>query len=405
MRCKERPDRTSMGKDAFPMKKYFMLGLAVIFTLILGLIAYGAYLNQQGELQIMQRMEERALPVHGAKVATREMRTQINLDTMILHAAQMADAVALIDGRVTEVYVQRGSVVQEGHPLFSVVNEKLPMQLKEAESNILKATAQLKRARNNYDRYRRLNENRATSTEKFEEAEAQYVAAEAYLEEAQAKKDELLVQASRQTVTAPVSGKILVVYREVGSYVQPGTALALVGNFNELYFDMPVEEALIRGIDVGQSAQLLFKDRDAFLKAYRTNFEAGNWGSQETFQATVLSITPPLSEPATFRSVRWQVENSAGLLEPQTYDNVILQSFRSRTVLSVPTDAMTDSSYTHVFVVDGENRLELREVEVGADNGEDVEILSGLSEGETVVVSGKEGLEEGMRVTVALEGE
>jgi len=373
------------------MKKYFMIGLAVIFALTAGLIVYGAYLNRQGELQIMHRMEERALPVHGAKAAFREIKPHILLNTVNLRATDMADAVTLIDGRITEVYVDKNSVVSQGQPLFTVVNEKLPLQLKEAESNITKAMAQLKQTANNYDRFRRLVENKAASQAKFEEAEAQYVAAQANLEEA------------RQTVTAPVAGKVLFIYRQAGSYVQPGTALALVGNFSSLYFDFPIDDYLLGNIDVGYRANLRFKNGVSYQKAYSTSFESGNQGAEGGFRAVVTEISPPPSEPAAYRNLRWQVDNGAGLLEPQTYDGVNIEADAGRRALAVPLEALIDSNEKEVFVVTAENKLERRQVKAGADDDNYVEILSGLAEGEIVVVSGKEGLEEGLNVKVALD--
>ena len=385
------------------MKKYFMIGLAVIFALTVGLIVYGAYLNRQGELQIMHRMEERALPVHGARAAFREIRPHILLNTVNLRATDMADAVTLIDGRIMEVYVDKNSVVSQGQPLFTVVNEKLPMQLKEAESNITKAMAQLKQSANNYDRFRRLVENKAASQAKFEEAEAQYVAAQANLAEAQSRRDQLMMQEARQTVTAPVAGKVLFIYRQAGSYVQPGTALALVGNFSSLYFDFPIDDYLLGDIDVGYIANLRFKNGVSYQKAYSTSFESGNQGAEGSFRAVVTEISPPPSEPAAYRNLRWQVDNGAGMLEPQTYDSVNIEADAGRRALAVPLDALIDSHENEVFVVTAENKLERRQIKAGADDDAYVEILSGLAEGEIVVVSGKEGLEEGLNVKVALD--
>ena len=72
----------------------------------------------------------------------------------------------------------------------------------------------------------------------------------------------------------------------------------------------------------------------------------------------------------------------------------------------MPLAAMIDSNDDAVFVVTTENKLERRSVKRGTDDGNFVEILSGLSEGETVITSAAEGLENGMKVTVTLtEGE
>ncbi len=68
------------------------------------IIAYGTWLNYQGEFQIAKRMEERTVQLKGAKAELRTLHPQIVLDTINLTSDEMADAVALIDGRIEAVY-------------------------------------------------------------------------------------------------------------------------------------------------------------------------------------------------------------------------------------------------------------------------------------------------------------
>ena len=78
------------------MKKYFMIGLAIVLALSLGAIFYGAWLNERGEFQIARRMEERRLTLHGARAAIRSLRTRIVANALNLYSNDMADAVALV---------------------------------------------------------------------------------------------------------------------------------------------------------------------------------------------------------------------------------------------------------------------------------------------------------------------
>ena len=385
------------------MRNYFIVGLAVILFLSVGIVTYGAYLNQQGELKISERMDERKLPLRGERAKVRKLYPRIKIPTLNLYADEMADAVALIDGRITESLASRNAIVSKGQPIFVVVNESIPMKIKEADSAIMDAQAKLRQAQNNYDRYLRLREHKAASAEQYDSAEMQYFAAQARLSEAQARKEELLVQESRQEVVAPLDGKLLMHYRQVGSYVQAGTPLALVGNFQTLYFDMPVEGAVVESMNIGQTAEIIFNDND-FQKVYHTSYESGNMGKEQEFNATVTLITPPLSELAKIRTIRWSVDNSAGLLEPQTYGGVNFKLTRAELCLSVPLSAMVDNVRSAVFVVRQDGTLEKRNVRTGVDDGKYVEILSGLSEGEIVVISGMKGLTDGVKADVELEG-
>ena len=102
------------------------------------------------------------------------------------------------------------------------------------------------------------------------------------------------------------------------------------------------------------------------------------------------------------RTVIFEVGNSTGLLEPQTYNNVEIKSLFTQKCLTVPISAMTDPSNSSVFVVN-DGVLEKRNITTGIDDGDYIEILSGLKEGETVITSGTAGLEDGMKANVILE--
>ena len=386
------------------MKKLYMVGLVLILIFAGAIIAYGAWLNKSGEHQITTRMESRTIPLHGAKVQVRDMHPKLFLETVNLYSEDMVDAVALIDGRIENIFVSKNSNVRRGEVIFTLVNDEIPLKIQQAESSIARAEAQLANAKNNYARYTRLREKDATSIEKFDEAEASYFASEAALKEARTIKEQLLVQSARQDVKAPIDGEVLILYRQQGSYVQAGTPIALVGNFSRLFFSMPVDDRNAQRLAVGDKAYLSFTNSQIMRKAYDTEYAAGTRGDAEVFDVIIREIMPNLDEPASLRKVVLEIDNRVGLLEQQTYSGAVLTSEKTRRLLTVPLAAMIDSSRNEVFVVTPENTLERRAVKTGADDGTYVEILWGVREGETVVTSAAEGLKDGMKVEVTYTG-
>lgn len=387
------------------MKKPYMVGLVMILLLAVGLVLYGAWLNKTGENKIAERMESQTIPLQGAKVQVREIYPQLVLETLNLYSEDMADAVALIAGRVDQIAVSKNSSVQRGQVLFTLVNDEIPLKIQQAESSIAKAEAQLANAKNNFARYKRLRDRDATSVEKYDEAEANFRASEAALAEALTVKEQLLVQSSRQDVTAPIDGEVLILYRQQGAYVQAGTPIALVGNFSRLFFSLPIEDIYAQRLRIGETAELRFKNSQILHKAYDTEYAAGNRGDDQIFSAQVREIMPALNEPASLRKVVWEVDNHVGLLEQQAYTGAILKATRGRKIICVPLAAMIDANRNAVFVVTPNGTLERRPVNTGTDDGSYIEILSGLREGETVITSAAEGLKEGMKVTVTLRGD
>ena len=142
------------------MKRYFMIGLGMVLILSLSLIAYGAWLNERGEVQITERMEERRLDLIGAKATVREIHPIVRFSVINLYSPNAADAVALTAGRIVSSLTARNSYVHKGDILFVLENEDIALSLQKAEAGILSATAELNRAENNYDRYSRLRKRR-----------------------------------------------------------------------------------------------------------------------------------------------------------------------------------------------------------------------------------------------------
>ena len=386
------------------MQRLYMVGLVLILLMAIAMVSYGAYLNKSGENQITERMESRTIPLQGALVKFREIHPGLVLETVNLYSEDMADAVALIDGRVEQIFVDKSSKVRRGDVLFTLVNEEIPLKIRQADSNIAKAEAQLAQAKNNFARYTRLKEKNATSLEKYDEAEAAYSSAVANLDAAQAAKAQLLVQSSRQDVTAPIDGEVLILYKQTGAYVQAGTPIALVGNFDRLFFSLPLEDKAARRLSLGAQAELSFSGR-ILRKAYDTEYASGNLGGEQIFSVQLREIMPSLDEPAGLRKVVWEVDNRVGLLEQQAYSGALLRSSRSQRLLTIPISSLIDSSRSVVFVVTAADTLERRNITTGADDGTYIEVVSGLREGETVVTSAAGGLENGMKVTVTIGGD
>lgn len=386
------------------MKKPYMVALVLIIFFAVAIVAYGAWLNKTGENIINERMESRTIPLRGAKAQVRELYPQFEMETINLYSEDLADAVALIDGRVEQIAVSKNSTVHRGQVIFTLVNDEIPLKIQQAESSIAKAEAQLANAKNNFARYTRLRERDATSQEKYDEAEANYRASEAALAEARTVKEQLLVQSARQEVVAPIDGEVLILYRQQGSYVQAGTPIALIGNFSQLTFSLPVDDKHAQSFAIGDRAELSFKNSQILRKAYDTEYAAGNKGDAQVFSVQVREIMPALNEPAKLRKIVWEIDNRVGLLEQQAYSGAILKSVHGRKLLCVPLEAMIDSSKNAVFVVTAQSTLERRDVKTGIDDGTYIEIISGLKEGETVVTSAAGGLENGMKVEISLAG-
>ncbi len=386
------------------MKKILLIGLALTMSLVVGLMIYGTYLNHFGELKIARQLEDRRITLTGARAKVRTLHPILSFDTMTLQSPDMADTVSLIDGRIAAIKVKRNDDVEAGQVICELINGEYPLKIQEMDSNIMEAEAKLQQAKNDYERYQRLWNQEATSKEKLEVMYTTYRAYITRIAALEAQKQQLLLQESYQQVTAPISGKVLLVYQTEGAFVKAGTPLVLVGNNARLLFSKTVKDYVAKWHAVGTSVGVSFLIED-FQKAYDTSYGIGNRGEKQDFTATVVSVDPPLIEPAEMRRVVWSVDNSSGVLDMKTYKNVELQSFQEHRSLTVPLTAVENPLSEHplVYVLNEQEEIEMREVSVGVQDKVYIEILTGILDGEIVITSGKEGLESGTKAAVRLE--
>ena len=387
------------------MKKIYGVAMVLIIFMALAIVAWGAWLNYSDENQIANRMDNRSVEVTAAKAARREFAPTISLDAVRFVSDNMTDAVALTDGRILSWQVEKNEKVSKGQNLVEMVNESIPLKIQQAESAISRAEAMMTQARNSYQRQGRLKARRATSQEKYEEAEAQYMAAQGALREAQAQRDQYLVQQGWLSVKAPLDGEVLLIYQQAGAQVQAGTPIALVGDFSQLTFSLNLSDRDARHLQLGQTIYLAFAERKLTGKAYDTDYGVGNKERGMEIKAVLREIVPDLSEPADIRRTVWAVDTRARLLEPMLYTGVTMRTGQSYEALTVPLAAMIDKAHDTVFVLDAEGIIHLRTVKAGADDKKYIEIYDGLVEGDTVIVGNLDGLEDGMKVDAEVEGE
>lgn len=387
------------------MKKYFYLGIVVILVVASMIVIYGAYLNYNDEKQITSRMEKRVVSVSGAMVKVRSIRPRLEMDTVQFYSQNMTDAVALASGRLTKWHVEKNSFVHKGDVILSMDSEQIPIKMQQAATNVRRAEANLAKTQGSFQRQEQLMGYHATSLEHYEEAKALYLAAQEELKSAKAEEDLYAVQAGWLQVTSPVDGDVIIIYQREGAHVESGTPVALIGDFNHLRFNTTVGDVDAKYMELGIHGLLRFADNGAWQKIYDTGYAAGNRGRRQEIRATLVEITPPLSEPADIRRAVWEVDNRSRLLEPMTYMGLTLSSEKSYDCLTVPCKAMVDADFSQVLVVDNEGFIHLRSITAGANDESFVEIIDGLQEGEVVLAGRLEGLKDGMRVSVSVGDE
>ncbi|HET6146535.1 MAG TPA: efflux RND transporter periplasmic adaptor subunit [Polyangia bacterium] len=193
-------------------------------------------------------------------------------------------------------------------------------------------------------------------------------------------------------IRSPVDGYVVAKNAVVGVAVQPGTVLFEVADLSQVWVTAEIYEQDVSRIHVGQKARL----------------ELASFAG-ETHLGKVQFISPILDSGSRTLRVRLEFKNRSDRdgprLKPGMYGNVYLDLPRT-TGLMVPEEAVVDTGETHyLFVATPGGHFEPRVVKVGAHLKGQVEILSGVSEGETVVTTGNFLIDSESRLRAAIEGQ
>ncbi len=310
-------------------------------------------------------------------------------------------------GQVARLSVREGDRVEDGQILMIIWNDDLEARVQLAQSEELAASARVQEAclnaevaKREAERQQRLASQRLVAEEIVDRATTEAKAREAACQAAQAAREvsrastaAARADLARTVLRAPFDGVVAEVNAELGEFVTPSPpgiptlpAVDLI-DYRCLYVAAPIDEVDAPAIRTGMPACVTL---DAF--------------PERRCQASVRRIAPyVLDVEKQARTVEVEVEfaseaGSKGLLPGYTADVEIVLEKRDD-VLRVPTESVLEDSRVLVYR-EADATLESRRFKPGISNWRYTEVLSGLEQGERVVVSvDREGVEAGALVT------
>ncbi len=385
------------------------LGLAVL--LAVGLSGCSGGRNENVEAG------QQGITVGVTGVVKKTLSRQITLSSELV-PFQEIDVYAKESGYVQKLDVDYGTHVKAGQVMATLEIPELQAQLQEDQAEIKNAMNQVSRADHELKRYdaqynalhleyTRLNQVFETqpgivAQQEVDDAQGKDLAAasqvdagKSALEAAQSQwaaakaklvHDQTLFDYSR--ITAPFSGVVTERYANLGTLVQAGTssstqAMPIVRLSQDDLFRLviPVPESYVRYIHIGDPV-------DVHVPSLN-----------RTFPGKVARFSVDVREDTRTMHTEVDVLNPERVLMPGLYAEAELGLDQKDNVPTVPLQALNhEGNKTSVLVVNHDGQLENRAVQVGLQTTSDTEIVSGLSEGEQVVVSDRSGLKAGQKV-------
>ena len=287
---------------------------------------------------------------------------------------------ALVPGRVMMLHVAEGDAVAAGQVVAEIDPRPLEDQKRQADAAVSQARAALENAKSNLDRTDRLFKRGIAAGKEVEDARAQQATAEASVETALAALDTATRQLSRAKVTTPIAGRVVKRLVNVGEQVD-GTAaqpLVEVANVDVVEFAAAVPSEQLAAVRVGQKADIV---TDAY--------------GDRAFAGAVIAIAPAVDPATNAALARIRVRNPGAALKVGMFAQARIAVGEHQGVLTVPPSAVerNESGEATVYVVTG-GMAQRTVVKTGLETSEAVEVLSGVSEGQSVLTSSVHGLGE-----------
>ena len=331
---------------------------------------------EEGEIQLTsQQMVEQGLKVAVASTGLVEKLTTLP-GKLVVNTDQQAHISPIFSGYVEQINVALGQSVQKGQTLAVLTVPELIDQ----QANLRMAQVNLDLARKDYQREQQLWSQGISAKQDYQRAENAYRQAQITVQSSQARLNALGASGNnngRFLIKAPISGVISKKDIVVGENVQLADQLFVIENLKDLWLEFNLPNTSNIQLQVGQ------------ILNFKTN------GSDQNYQAKVQTLNPEADLQTGRLQVRAKVTTQADVLRPNVLVNVFVTDAQAKTALRVQKKALQQvEGKPVVFVIESEEKglvhLKAQPIEVGvsSQDGQWLEVISGLTEGQKYIAQG-----------------
>lgn len=295
-----------------------------------------------------------------------------------------AKITALVPGRIDSVLVTEGDSVKQGQVLAHLDAVTLQDQARQAEAAVAQAKANVQNSKLAAEREEGLLSRGISSRKEVEDAKTQLAVNQGQLQQAEAAASAARTQANRSILRAPFAGTVVHRFLSKGEQVDgsSGQPILEVAEISELELLGTVPASRLSGIHPGTKF------------TFQTNAVP-----DVNFAAHVVAVFPAVDPATDNGTIRIRINNEKHLLKLGMFLSVELPLQQASTGLIVPKQAIypDENGEPHVYKVTGD-QAEFTPVEVGVQTKDQAQLTSGVSEGDTVILTGGYGLPEKARV-------
>lgn len=298
-----------------------------------------------------------------------------------------------ISGYLMKVIYREGDTVHQGDALAQIDPRPYQVQLEAAQAALARDQANLDNARVDLKRYQTLVPVRAIPEQQLATQEALVKSDEATLQTDQAQIDTARLNLAYCNITAPITGRVGLRLVDPGNYVQTSNSLVVITQLQPITAVFPIaQDSLPPVIKKWRAGQRLS------VEAFDRNMKKIASGWLSTIDNQIDPTTGTVKLRATF-------QNQDNALFPNQFVNARLLVEEKRGVTLLPAAAIQrNNQQAYVWFVKPDSTVTVRQIKEGTREGDMTEVASGLSPGDTVVMTGVDRLQEGSKVNAQFDG-
>ncbi|MBL4746490.1 MAG: efflux RND transporter periplasmic adaptor subunit [Flavobacteriaceae bacterium] len=289
-------------------------------------------------------------------------------------------------GFVSKFTLKPGDKVRKGQILIQLNSSDIDAKKAQVAASILEATASLKNSQINYNRYTTLFKSNSASQKEMDDISVQYSIAKARLSSIKAKESEINALRAYSTIRAPFTGVITNTYIEQGDMASPGKPLIDMENQHNYEVNTMVSEHIIGKIAKDMNVEVLLKSNPEILKGLVSEIStsSNNTGGQYLVKIKLVSSIKNVFS-GMYVSIQFPISS-----EKEEQNSVL-----------IPRSALVKKGeLLGVYTLNKDNIALLRWLRVGRIYGENIQILSGLSQGESYVLSAELPIYNGVKILI-----
>jgi multidrug efflux system membrane fusion protein len=344
---------------------------------------------------LAQKKPARATPPQVVKVAKAVLGDMPETLSELGTVAPLATVTVLpqLSGYLTEVGYKEGQDVKKGQFLAQIDPRQYEIDLQQAQAALLKDQASLDQARSDLARYHQLQAQKAIAEQTVTDQESTVKQDEAQVKSDQANIAQYKLDLIYCRITAPVAGRVGLRLIDPGNYVtaSSSTGIVVITTMKPTTVEFTVAQN-----DLGKVIERVNSGAQLPVTAYTSD------NNQQIATGTLYALSNQMATSTGTVALRAKFENDNEALFPNEFVNIkILVDTLTQAVL-VPTPAvLTGAPGDYVYFVNTNNTVSVRKVTLGASDGRNTAILSGLTVGDTVVVDGTDRLSDGVPISVS----